>query len=72
VACKNYLRLSVDPTPAGGEACIDRLWDELPEEWLNESFGDPRCRLDKGASQAVISSPRSDSGFWSISASCAP
>jgi hypothetical protein len=47
---------------AGGEACIDRLWSELPEEWLIDSYGDPRCTLDKQGLKGVLLSVQMEFG----------
>jgi hypothetical protein len=49
-----------------GAACIDRLWDELPEEWLHDSFGDPRCTLDRTGLKSVLSSYDTNLDFWSL------
>ena len=57
---------------AGGEACIDRLWDELPEEWLIDSYGDPRSKLDKEGLKAVLSSFQSAPDFWNLPATRTP
>ena len=57
---------------AAGEASFDRLWGELPEEWLIDSHGDPRSGLDKGGLKAVLSSPRTNPEFWSLPTSAAP
>lgn len=53
---------------AAGAACLDRLWDELPEEWLQDSFGDPRSGLDKEGLRGVLSSPQTAPDFWSLPA----
>ncbi len=49
----------------GGEH-LDRIWDELPEEWLVDSFGDPRCTLDKAGLKAVLLSPHTEPDFWDL------
>jgi hypothetical protein len=49
----------------GGEH-LDRIWDELPEEWLVDSFGDPRCTLDKAGLKAVLLSPQTEPDFWAL------
>ena len=73
MACKKYLRIPVDLISLpGGEACIDLLWDEIPEEWLHDSFGDRRSGVDKGGLKAILSSPRSDPGFWSLPTASVP
>ncbi len=51
---------------ATGAACLDRLWDELPEEWLHDSYGDPRCTLDKAGLKSVLSSLDTNPDFWSL------
>lgn len=51
-----------------GLACIDRLWDELPEAWLHDSYGDARCTLDKLSLQAVLLSFHTNPDFWSLPA----
>jgi hypothetical protein len=51
-----------------GAAHLDLLWDELPEEWLLDPFGDPRCKLDKEGLNSVLSSPSTNPDFWSLPA----
>lgn len=51
---------------AAGAACLDRLWDELPEEWLLDTYGDPRCTLDKAGLNSVLLSFDTNQDFWSI------
>jgi hypothetical protein len=51
-----------------GVACLDRIWDELPEEWLLDSYGDPRCTLDKPGLQGVLSSFKTNPDFWTLPA----
>jgi hypothetical protein len=51
---------------AAGAACLDRLWDELPEEWLLDTYGDPRCTLDKAGLNSVLLSFSTNQDFWSI------
>lgn len=53
---------------AAGASFLDRLWDELPEEWLYDSFGDPRCTLDKGDLKGVLLSFQTNPDFWSLPA----
>jgi hypothetical protein len=50
---------------AGG-ACLDRLWEELPEEWLQNSYGDSRCTLDKQGLMRVLCSFQTNPDFWSL------
>lgn len=57
---------------ASGEAWIDRLWDELPEEWLHDSYGDPRCILDKEGLKVVLSHHKTEPAFWFHLTSTAP
>lgn len=51
-----------------GKACFDRIWDELPEEWLADSYGDPRCTLDKEGLKGVLLSFQTNPDFWSLPA----
>ncbi len=51
---------------AVGASCLDRLWDELPEEWLHNSYGDSRCTLDKTGLLSVLSSFDTGPNFWAI------
>jgi hypothetical protein len=44
---------------------VSETWDELPEEWLVDSFGDSRCALNRDGLKAVLSSFR-EAGFWVI------
>lgn len=53
---------------AAGADCIDRLWRELPEEWLHDSYGDSRCTLDKAGLISVLSSLDANPDFWSLPA----
>lgn len=55
-----------------GAAHLDRLWDELPEEWLEDSFGDPRSRLDKTALKTVLSCPQTQPDFWNLPPAATP
>lgn len=49
-----------------GLSRLDQIWAEIPEEWLVDSYGDPRCELDKPRLHAVLSSFHTDPDFWSI------
>jgi hypothetical protein len=49
---------------ASGATCLDRLWDELPEDWLNDCYGDPRCTLDKEGLKGVLLSFETNPDFW--------
>lgn len=51
---------------AAGVAYLDAIWDELPEDWLFDSYGDPRCTLDKPGLMAVLSSFKTNPDFWSL------
>lgn len=51
-----------------GAGCLESLWDELPEEWLHDSYGDPRCTLDKAGLHGVLSSLDTNPDFWSLPA----
>lgn len=51
---------------AGGLAKLDEIWAEVPEEWLVDSYGDSRCKLDKTGLKTVLSSFKEELGFWVI------
>jgi hypothetical protein len=51
---------------ASGLARLDEIWAELPEEWLADSYGDSRCRLDKTGLKTVLCSFEDDPDFWVI------
>jgi len=55
--------VGTSPTGAG---YLDRIWAELPEEWLVDEFGDSRCALDKEGLNAVLSSPSRNPDFWNL------
>ena len=57
-------RATMEDWLARAASCLDRIWDELPEEWLIDSYGDPNCGLDKGGLQAMLSSPQGNPSFW--------
>lgn len=48
-----------------GATGMDRIWMELPEEWLHDPFGDPRCILEKQGLKGVLESFQTDPNFWS-------
>jgi len=52
-----------------GLARLDDLWAELPDEWLVDSHGDPRCALDKEGLKTVLSSFRDNPAFWAFPSS---
>lgn len=45
---------------------LERIWTEIPEEWLVDYFGDSRCRLDKPGLKTVLSSFKENPDFWVI------
>jgi hypothetical protein len=51
-----------------GATCLDRIWDELPEEWLHDFHGDRRCTLDKVDLKSVLSSFDTNPDYWSLPA----
>jgi len=51
-----------------GLSRLEAIWAEIPEEWLVDSHGDSRCRLDKQGLNAVLSSFHTDPAFWNIPA----
>jgi hypothetical protein len=53
---------------AVGADSLSRLWDELPEEWLTDSYGDPRCTLDKNELHGLLKHPQTEADFWSLPA----
>lgn len=45
--------------------CLDQIWDELPEEWLVDSYGDPRLGLNLSEVETILSLPfKQESTFW--------
>lgn len=53
---------------ASGTDLFNRFWNELPEEWLNDSYGDPRCTLDKRKLHGLLKHPQTEPDFWSLPA----
>lgn len=50
-----------------GQSRLDFIWEELPETWLINDFGDPRVTLDKEGLRRVLSSPFEDpEKFWHL------
>jgi hypothetical protein len=60
------LRIELSAWLAAGLERLDQIWAEIPEEWLVDSHGDPRCGLDKAGLKAVLSFFRDDPNFWTI------
>lgn len=50
-----------------GLAQLDSLWQELPEEWFFDAFGDLRSKLDKETLRQLLSRPFTQpTNFWEI------
>lgn len=47
--------------------CLDAIWTDLPEEWLVDSYGEPRTSPDKTNLRSILDRPALDpDGFWKI------
>lgn len=57
-------RKEMDLWLTAGLSCFERIWDELPEQWLFDSYGDPQCTLDKEDLKGVLSCFTTNPDFW--------
>ena len=49
-----------------GTGHLEAVWAEIPEEWIADPYGDPRCRIGRETLTAMLLLAKADASFWTV------